>query len=141
MPDDNNEWAAAVSKALDAPRHELATNAFSLVRRDDRHRPERCADDGPDRQWAEHDVAHNHAIGDRDKRQEGGTSFAKGIDDSTLLLLSESPSVDFPDRVEITRLLVSYLNHVASRFNLGWSLLALCTLGHKPKDHRQFPEF
>lgn len=117
MTDDNDERTAAVSKALDTTRHKPAANALPLVCRDDRHRPERRAHDRPHSQWAEHDVAHNHTIGNRDKGQHGGPSFAKGIDDSAFQFLIEGLSIYPTNRDDITRLLVSYLNHAVLRLS------------------------
>ena len=73
------------------------------------------AHDRPHRQWAEYDVAYDHTIGNRDKGQYGRASFAKGIDDSAFPFLIERLSIDLPDRVDITRLLISYRNHVVLR--------------------------
>jgi len=117
VPDDNDERTALVPKALDTTRHELAANALSLVRRDNSHRPKRRAHDRPHSQWAEHDVAHDHTMGNRDEGQYGGPSFAKGIDDSAFLRLIEGLSIYLPNRVDITRLLVSYLNHAVLRLS------------------------
>ena len=117
VSDDNDERTAPLPKALDTTRHEPAANALSLVRRDDRHRPERRAHDRPHSQWAEYDVADDHTIGNRDKGQDGRPSFAKGIDDSAFLFLLESLSIYLANRVDITRLLISYLNHVVLRWS------------------------
>jgi hypothetical protein len=111
VPDDNDERAPAVAKALDATRHELATNPLSLVRRAHRHRPERRAHDRADGERAEHDVAHDRTISSRDKGEEDAPSFAKGIDDSAFQLLIEGLSIDFPNSIDIAGLLVAYINH------------------------------
>ena len=68
VPDNNDERTSSVSKPRETTFHKLAADASSLIRWDDSHRSERRAHQRTDRQRAEHDVAHDHAIGNRDQR-------------------------------------------------------------------------
>jgi hypothetical protein len=112
VPDDNDERAPASAKPLDTLRHELTTDALTLVCRSDRHRPERRPYLSPHRQRAEHDVAHDGAIRNGNEGQGDGPGVAKSIDDATFLLLIEGLPIQLPDGIDIRRLFFSDLNQV-----------------------------
>ena len=110
MADHNDEWTPAVSKPGHTASNELAADALSLVRRNDSHRPERRAFDGTDSDRAEHDVAYDRLVGDRDQRQQGGPSLPKRIDYSPLVFLIERLAIHIADGADITGSLVPDLD-------------------------------
>lgn len=112
MPDDDDERTPLSPKAFDASFHELAADAFPLMGREHRHRPERSTHDCPHGQRTEHHVAHDEAVSNRDQGQQGPAVGAKRIDDATFQLLIEGLSIHLANRCEIARLLVSDLDHV-----------------------------
>jgi hypothetical protein len=111
VPDDHHERTPGFSKPLEAPFHQLAADALSLIRRQNCHRPEPRTDHGPHRQRAEHDVAHDSAVGNRDQGQEGGIVRTEGVDDLAFLLLMEGLSIDLANSIDVARLLVSDFKH------------------------------
>jgi hypothetical protein len=111
MPDHSDEGTSDLSKPSDTVLNELAADALPLIRRNNRHRPERCASDSAHHERAEHDMAHDPLVGHRDQREYNGASLTKRVDDSAFLLLLEGLAIHLPHGVGITRSLVSDLNH------------------------------